>query len=84
MRLNNYLQTIGGTNRLSWSRPVKEGPDDSPQWTINAYCQSSHHLVCSDLTRFVVDGTEFSGTGRDLGIAKEEAARQVLESLLAA
>ena len=84
MRLNNYLQAINATSHLRWDPPVQKGPDNSPQWTIKAYCQSSHHLVCSDLTCFVVNGTEFSGTGRDLGTAKEEAARQVLESLLAA
>lgn len=34
MELNNYLQTNGGTGRLSWSKPINEGSDHSPKWKI--------------------------------------------------
>ena len=37
MRLNNLLQANGGSGRLSWGNPIRDGPDDRPIWTIVAY-----------------------------------------------
>ena len=49
MELNNYLQSHGGTSRLRWE-PIKEGPDDSPTWTVKAIRQSPNRPACSCLT----------------------------------
>ncbi|TFK53660.1 hypothetical protein OE88DRAFT_1733552 [Heliocybe sulcata] len=67
MRLNNVLASILKTRKLTWDDDCR-GPLHAPTWTSIAY----------------LNNVEWGrGTGPNRGAAREEAAKTVLEALVA-
>jgi len=67
MQLNNYLQSNGGVNILTWE-VYSVGPLHRPTWTAIAYIRGVEYG---------------RSTGASQGAVKEEAARQALLALYA-
>jgi len=84
LQLNNLLQDCGWEARFTWEEDEKDGPDHEPTW--RAACNCPFHfspcLLGSHLCP-IVDGHEYGqGEGKTIRLAREEAARRVLQRLL--
>ncbi|KAI0700933.1 hypothetical protein BC835DRAFT_1207548, partial [Cytidiella melzeri] len=66
MELNNHLQNSGGTKMLSWE-VYPSGPSHDVVWTATVFIRGAPYARCVSSRQ---------------NVAKEEAARQALQTLL--